>query len=74
MPHTRELGTEEAPYDAGPTGPLCAQGGLNETALGILVTLGIQDTVAGVIEELPIPGIVRITHMSVNDFFLMSPE
>ena len=58
MPHTKELGTEAVPYNAGPTGPLCAQGGLNETALSILVTIPIQDTLADVISQLPIPGLV----------------
>ena len=61
MPHTKELGTQNAPYDAGPTGPLCAQGGLDEEEISSLVTTPIQDTLAGVIAEIPIPGLVSLT-------------
>ena len=56
VPHTKSLGTKEDPYDAGPTGPLCAQGGLDEEGLTNLTNIAIQDTVAGVISDIvPIP-------------------
>ena len=61
MPHTKELGTQNAPYDAGPTGPLCAQGGLDEEEISSLVTTPIQDTLAEVIAQIPIPGLVSLT-------------
>ena len=57
----KELGTQEAPYDAGPTGPLCAQGGLDEEELSALVIIPIQDTLADVISQIPIPGLVSLT-------------
>ena len=60
MPHTKELGTQAATYNAGPTGPLCAQGGLDEQELSTLVTIPIQDTLAEVISQIPIPGLVSI--------------
>ena len=56
VPHTKSLGTKKDPYDAGPTGPLCAQGGLDEEGLTNLTNIAIQDTVAGVISDIvPIP-------------------
>ena len=57
MPHESELGTEADPYNAGPTGPLCAQGGLNETELTTLVTIPIYDTLAEVISMIIPDGI-----------------
>ena len=43
------LGTEDDPYNAGPTGPLCAQGGLDEQELSTLVTIPIYDTLVEII-------------------------
>ena len=55
VPHTEPLGTEDHPYDAGPTGPLCAQDGYDEEGLNELTKIVIQDAVAGIISDIGIP-------------------
>ena len=55
VPHTEHLGQEEDPYDAGPTGPVCAQDGVDEEGLNDLTSIIIQDAIAGVISDIDIP-------------------
>ena len=55
VPHTKSLGNKTNPYDAGPTGPLCAQGGYDEEGFNELTKIVIQDAVAGVISDIGVP-------------------
>ena len=55
VPHTEQLGTEGKPYDAGPTGPMCAQDGFDEEGFNNLNTIVIQEWFAGVISDICVP-------------------
>jgi hypothetical protein len=45
-----QLGNDTHPYNAGPTGPLCSQGPLQEDLVNTIVGIKIRDTVTGIVK------------------------